>query len=154
MTEILRELGTFFAEDVRRSIDNGRRSLDRLSIEIKAKVEPYIPSIMNIIKQTKGDLMRAAKDLEDALNSVPIEGAREDVGRYEEELKKYSPYWYYAMLLVCGALTFIFALMAFGIFVGFCGKQPGSEYSNECCSRKTGSSFINWCVVENPSMSF
>ncbi|CAG7631653.1 unnamed protein product [Allacma fusca] len=143
ITELLRELGNFFGTNVRESIDRGRRSFDMLSIRIQAEVDPFRKDISDIIEETRTNLIGTCQNLTNALHEIPIEDAREDVKKFETEMKKYAPYWYYAVLLICCALTCIFLLMAFGIFVGFCGKQPGSEYSNECCSRKTGSTFIH-----------
>ncbi|ODM96406.1 Prominin-1-A [Orchesella cincta] len=128
MTDILRELGQLLGTDVRRSIEEGKRAFNQLGIRIKNEVEPVLPEIKATIDDTGRELANIAKSLSQALTSVPVD--------------EYRSCSYYAVLGVCITLAFIFTLLTLGIFIGFCGRQPGSEYSNECCARKTGSSGI------------
>lgn len=144
MTEILRELGQLLGTDVRKSIEDGKRAFNQLGIRIREEVEPILPDIKAVIDETGQDLEKVSRSLSQALSSVPIDTYRDHVRESEVYVKKYAPYVYYTILGVCVTLAFIFTLLTLGIFIGFCGRQPGSEYSNECCSRKTGSSFLNW----------
>ncbi|XP_035710247.1 prominin-1-A isoform X3 [Folsomia candida] len=143
MTDILRDLGLLLGTDVRRSIEEGRRAFNSLGQTIKNEIEPVLPEIRRMISETGSELGEISKSLTKALESIPVDTARDQVHESEIIIKKYAPYRYYAVLGVCLTLSFIFTLLTLGIFVGFCGRQPGSDYSNECCSRKTGSSFIN-----------
>jgi len=168
MTDILRELQLLLGTDVRRSIDEGKKAFNELGVRIKNEVEPVLPEIRITIDNTGEELITISDALTKALSSIPIDESRDKVKETEEMIEEYAPYrytfvsglfteiycWvevflndclirYYAVLGVCLTLAFIFTMFSFGIFVGFCGRQPGSEYSNECCSRKTGSSFLN-----------
>ncbi|CAL8102681.1 unnamed protein product [Orchesella dallaii] len=143
MTDVLRELGQLLGTDVRRSIEDGKRAFNQLGIRIKNEVEPVLPEIKATIDDTGKELANVAKTLSHSISLVPVDEYRDDVRDSEVYIKKYAPYRYYAVLGVCITLAFIFTLLTLGIFIGFCGRQPGSEYSNECCSRKTGSSFLN-----------
>lgn len=147
MTDILRELGQLLGTEIRQSIEDGKRAFNQLGIRIKTEVEPVLPEIKAVIDDTGRELAGVAKSLSQALTSVPIDEYRDRVKDTEIYIEKYAPYRYYAVLGVCVTLAFIFTLLTLGIFIGFCGRQPGSEYSNECCSRKTGSSFLNWLVL-------
>lgn len=144
MTDILKELGQFLGTDVRSSIEDGKRAFNELGHRIKTEIEPVLPEIRSMIRDTGSELGEVAKSLTTALHSIPVDSARDQVAESEALIKRYAPLRYYAVLGVCLTLSFIFTLLTLGIFVGFCGRQPGSDYSNECCSRKTGSTFINW----------
>lgn len=146
MTDILRELSQLLGTDVRKSIEEGKSAFNRLGARIKTEVEPVLPDIKDEIDNTGRELAGVARSLSQAISSVPVNEYRDHVKESEEIIQKYAPYRYYAVLGVCISLAFIFTLLTLGIFIGFCGRQPGSEYSNECCSRKTGSSFLNWLV--------
>lgn len=145
VTASLQNISELISSDIEQEVLKGKRAFENIKEEIQRSVDEHIPEIKEYIGKTGERLQSGARDINRVLDRfhqmVEVEGTR-SIDHGEVLLKQYGHYRYYVGLGVSFILLTVLLCLSLGLLCGFCGSRPDSGYSDDCCNKGSGASFL------------
>ncbi|KAI5698871.1 hypothetical protein M8J75_013032 [Diaphorina citri] len=145
VTASLQNISTLISSDIEQEVLKSKRAFDNIKLDIQRTVDEHIPEITAYIAKTGERLRSGSRDINEVLDRfhevVDAQGSR-TIDHGDALLKQYGHYRYYVGLGVSFILLTVLLCLSLGLLCGFCGARPDSGYSDDCCNKGSGASFL------------
>eukprot|EP00096_Caligus_rogercresseyi_P016369 TRINITY_DN900_c2_g1_i1.p1 TRINITY_DN900_c2_g1~~TRINITY_DN900_c2_g1_i1.p1 ORF type:complete len:971 (-),score=312.63 TRINITY_DN900_c2_g1_i1:397-3309(-) len=153
----LADIDILLNDDIQEKVRLGQKQLDSINLSIDASLRGHKPEIRNEIRRLGQMIEEKSIEIQGALNEVNrgIDSVRRDIpGFVSHGLRDIGANLHYIGLGMSCLVLLILICYILGLFYGFCGKRPGSEYGDECCNRGSGANWIISAVYMTFLFSF
>uniref|UniRef100_A0A8D8QGB3 Prominin-like protein n=1 Tax=Cacopsylla melanoneura TaxID=428564 RepID=A0A8D8QGB3_9HEMI len=145
VTASLQNVSELISSDIEHEVLKGKQAFENIKLEIQRSVDEHIPEIKDFIGKIGGRLDSGARDMNQMLDRfhqvLAGEGGR-TIDHGDSLLRQYGHYRYYVGLGVSFILLTVLMCLSLGLLCGFCGSRPDSGYSDDCCNKGSGASFL------------
>lgn len=145
VTSSLQNLSELISSDIEKEVVKGKQAFENIKEQIQRRVDEHVPEVRDYITKTGSRLTANSRDINKVLDRfqqmVDSEGSR-SIDHGDKLLKQYGHYRYYVGLGVSFILLTVLMCLALGLLCGFCGSRPDSGYSDDCCNKGSGASFL------------